>query len=162
MTFTRLLQYVTPHRTTFAYGRHDATNEAIEKAARVSGAHEFISLLPGGYDTIIGDQGVRLSGGQRQRLSLARTLLTDPPILILDEATAMFDPQGEEDFISDCASLIRDRTVILITHRPASVALADRVLNMEDLTTRVVMTPMDAPIKLINTDPGHPTRPNHE
>ena len=85
------------------------------------------------YDTIVGDQGVRLSGGQRQRLSLARTLLTDPPILILDEATAMFDPQGEKEFIEECSELLKEKTVILITHRPASVAMADRVVKMESL-----------------------------
>ena len=106
--------------------------EDIEKAAKASGAHEFILQLPDGYDTTIGDQGVRLSGGQRQRLSLARTLLADPPILILDEAMAMFDPQGEEDFIDGCSDLLEQRTVILITHRPASVALANRVVKMQD------------------------------
>jgi len=115
-----------------AYGRYKASKEDIERAARVSGAHEFITQMPDGYDTTIGDQGIRLSGGQRQRLSLARTLLTDPPILILDEATAMFDPQGEEDFIDECSDLLEERTVILITHRPASVALANRVVRMEN------------------------------
>ncbi len=80
---------------------------------------------------MIGDRGVRLSGGQQQRLALARALLKDPPILILDEATAMFDPQGECDFIAQCHELLRTRTVILITHRPASLALADRVLRLE-------------------------------
>jgi len=113
-----------------AYGRYKANKEDIERAARVSGAHEFIMQMPDGYDTTIGDQGIRISGGQRQRLSLARTLLTNPPILILDEATAMFDPQGEEDFIDECSDLLEERTVILITHRPASVALADRVVKM--------------------------------
>jgi ABC-type multidrug transport system fused ATPase/permease subunit len=115
-----------------AYGRFEASKEDIELAARASGAHDFIMQLPDGYDTTIGDQGVRLSGGQRQRLSLARTLLTDPPILILDEATAMFDPQGEEEFIDGCSDLLEERTVILITHRPASVALANRVVKVED------------------------------
>ncbi len=115
-----------------AYGRYEACKEDIERAARASGAHNFIMQLPDRYDTTIGDQGIRLSGGQRQRLSLARTLLTDPPILILDEATAMFDPQGEEDFIDGCSDLLEQRTVILITHRPASVALANRVVKMED------------------------------
>jgi ATP-binding cassette subfamily B protein len=115
-----------------AYGRYEASKEDIERAARASGAHDFIMQLPDRYDTTIGDQGIRLSGGQRQRLSLARTLLTDPPILILDEATAMFDPQGEEDFIDGCSDLLEQRTVILITHRPASVALANRVVKMED------------------------------
>jgi len=115
-----------------AYGRYEASKEDIERAARASGAHNFIMQLPDRYDTTIGDQGIRLSGGQRQRLSLARTLLTDPPILILDEATAMFDPQGEEDFIDECSDLLEERTVILITHRHASVALANRVLKVED------------------------------
>ncbi|MDX2428848.1 MAG: ABC transporter ATP-binding protein [Xanthomonadales bacterium] len=115
-----------------AYGRYEASKEDIERAARASGAHEFIIELPDGYDTTIGDQGIRLSGGQRQKLSLARTLLTDPPILILDEATAMFDPQGEEDFIDGCSDLLEQRTVILITHRPVTVALANRVVKMQD------------------------------
>ena len=115
-----------------AYGRFEASKEDIERAARASGAHEFIIEMPDGYDTAIGDQGIRLSGGQRQKLSLARTLLTDPPILILDEATAMFDPQGEEDFIDGCSDLLEERTVILITHRPATVALANRVVKMQD------------------------------
>ncbi|MGA9574021.1 MAG: ABC transporter ATP-binding protein, partial [Lysobacterales bacterium] len=115
-----------------AYGRYEASKNDIERAARASGAHEFIVQMPDGYDTVIGDQGIRLSGGQRQRLSLARTLLYDPPILILDEATAMFDPQGEEDFIDGCSDLLEQRTVILITHRPATVALANRVVKMQD------------------------------
>lgn len=115
-----------------AYGRYEASKEDIERAARVAGAHEFIMQMPDKYDTTIGDQGIRISGGQRQRLSLARTLLTDPPILILDEATAMFDPQGEEDFIDECSDLLEERTVIMITHRPASVALANKVVKMEN------------------------------
>jgi len=121
-----------------AYGRFDASREDIERAAKASGAHAFIMQMPDGYNTTIGDQGVRLSGGQRQRLSLARTLLTDPPILILDEATAMFDPQGEEDFIEECAELLQTRTVILITHLPASVALADQVVKMESLYEQAI------------------------
>ncbi len=112
-----------------AYGRHDATLEDMKKAAKAARADEFIEALPDGYDTVIGDQGVKLSGGQRQRLSLARTLLKDPPILILDEATAMFDPEGEASFIEECHELLHQRTVILITHRPASLALADRVVQ---------------------------------
>lgn len=115
-----------------AYGRYKASKEEIERAARAAGAHDFIMQMPDRYDTTIGDQGIRISGGQRQRLSLARTLLTDPPILILDEATAMFDPQGEEGFIDECSDLLEEKTVILITHRPASVALANRVVKMED------------------------------
>ena len=112
------------------YGCFDATDEAMKKAARAARADRFIEELPNGYETVIGDQGVKLSGGQRQRLSLARTLLKDPPILILDEATAMFDPEGEASFIEECHELLNQRTVMLITHRPASLALADRVLSL--------------------------------
>jgi ABC-type bacteriocin/lantibiotic exporter with double-glycine peptidase domain len=79
---------------------------------------------------VIGDQGVRLSGGQRQRISLARTLLKNPPILVLDEATAMFDPDGEKAFVDECHDMLQQKTVILITHRPTSLALADRVIEM--------------------------------
>lgn len=112
-----------------AYGQPHATRAEMKKAAKAARAEEFIEKLPDGYDTVIGDQGVTLSGGQRQRLSLARTLLKDPPILVLDEATAMFDPEGEASFIEESRKVLDERTVILITHRPASLALAGRVLH---------------------------------
>ena len=118
-------------RDNIAYGRVDASQDAIERAAQAARAHDFIAQLPQGYDTVIGDQGVKLSGGQKQRIALARALLKDPPILILDEATAMFDPAGELEFIDECREVLANRTVILITHRPASLALADRVVRLE-------------------------------
>ena len=118
-------------RDNLVYGRFDASEEEIEIAAFAARANEFIEQLPQGYDTLIGDQGIKLSGGQRQRLSLARTLMKDPPILILDEATSMFDPEGEAGFIEECRDLLHQRTVILITHRPASLALADRIIKLE-------------------------------
>jgi ATP-binding cassette subfamily B protein len=112
-----------------AYGQPGATMKEMKKAAKAARANAFIEKLPNGYDTIIGDQGVKLSGGQRQRLSLARTLLRDPAILVLDEATAMFDPEGEASFIAESREVLEKRTVILITHRPASLALADRIID---------------------------------
>jgi ATP-binding cassette, subfamily B, bacterial len=126
-------------RDNIAWGQIGASDEQVQQAAQVAQAHEFINALPQGYDTVIGDQGVRLSGGQRQRIALARAMLKDPAILILDEATAMFDPQGEKDFIEQCRAALANRTVILITHRPASLALADHVVTFDRLK------PKDAP-----------------
>lgn len=118
-------------RENIAYGVPDATSEEIERAARLAQAHDFISDLPQAYETEIGDQGVRLSGGQRHRLALARALVKAPPILILDEVTAMFDPEGERSFVEDARAAFANRTVILITHRPASLALADRIVTLD-------------------------------
>lgn len=126
-----------------AYGRPEPERFAIETAARAAGAHEFISELPQGYDTPIGDRGARLSGGQQQRLALARALLKDPPILILDEATSMFDPRAEAQFLEACRDSLRGRTVIMITHRPASLEIADRLIHMENG-------------RIVRIDPGKP------
>ena len=113
-----------------AFGVSSPDPAAIERAAHLAQASEFIARLPKGLATEIGDGGVRLSGGQRQRLALARALYRDPPIFIFDEATSMFDLDGETAFIESCAELLADRTVIIITHRPASLALADRVIKV--------------------------------
>lgn len=113
------------------FGRPDATRAQIETAAREAEAWAFISQLPDGLDTVIGERGIRLSGGQRQRVALARALVRKPAILILDEPTAMFDPEGEARFVEIARKALAGRTVILITHRPASLVLADRIISLE-------------------------------
>ena len=119
-------------RENIAFGLDGASATAVESAARLSQAWDFIQALPCGLDTRIGDHGVRLSGGQRQRIALARALVKDPPILILDEATSMYDVAGEDAFIEACATALEGRTVILITHRPASLAMASRIFHLQD------------------------------
>lgn len=116
-------------RNNIAFGNPDADPQAIERAARLSGAWDFITALPNGLETEIGDHGIRLSGGQRQRVALARALYHDPPIYIFDEATSMYDLESEAAFVEACIEALHGRTVIIITHRPASLALAHRVLE---------------------------------
>ncbi|MDU8913744.1 ABC transporter ATP-binding protein [Aestuariicoccus sp. MJ-SS9] len=114
------------------FGDPGASRARIESAARQAQAQSFIDQLPEGLDTVIGEAGVRLSGGQRQRVALARALLANPAILVLDEPTAMFDPEGEARFVETARRALKDRTVILITHRPASLVLADRILRLDE------------------------------
>ena len=116
-----------------AFGQHSSGGDdaaALARAVRLAQAEDFIARLPQGLETEIGDNGIRLSGGQGQRIALARALFRDPPIYILDEATSMYDVDAEAAFVEDCIEALRDRTVILITHRPASLALAQRVLKV--------------------------------
>jgi len=132
------------------YGRAGATDAQVATAACAARADDFIRNLPQSYDTMIGDEGLRLSGGQRQRIALARALLTDPAILILDEATSMFDPDGEREVIAECRELLRTRTVLLITHRPASLALADRIIRIEDGRARIIAASTGSLAELTN------------
>nr|WP_255429336.1 ABC transporter ATP-binding protein [Ramlibacter albus] len=120
-------------RENICWGSPDASDADVERAAARAQAHAFIQELPQGYDTRVGDDGIRLSGGQCQRIALARALLKDPAILILDEATSMFDPAAEEAFVRACRAW-RRRTVVIITHRPATLQLADRVFRLESGT----------------------------
>lgn len=106
-------------------------DQRINEAVRLAQVDRFLGDLPDGLNTQIGDHGVKLSGGQRQRIALARALFSDPPILILDEATSMYDLESEAAFVEECVDMLKDRTVILITHRPASLSLADRVIKLQ-------------------------------
>lgn len=119
-------------RDNIAFGLPGASEAQVVAAARAAQADEFVRNLPDGYDTMIGDEGVRLSGGQSQRVALARALIKDPPLLILDEATSMYDLEGESAFVAAAETALAGRTVILITHRPATLALASRVLRLAD------------------------------
>jgi ATP-binding cassette, subfamily B, bacterial len=118
-------------RENIAYGRHTATDEEVQSAARRANADEFIRRLPDGYDTMIGERGVKLSGGQRQRLSIARALLADPEILILDEATSNLDTESEQLIQASLDELLRDRTTIIIAHRLSTITHADQIVVLE-------------------------------
>jgi ABC-type multidrug transport system fused ATPase/permease subunit len=119
-------------RDNIAYGRHHATDAEVEDAARRANAHEFIERLPDGYDTFIGERGVKLSGGQQQRLAIARAILKSPQILILDEATSNLDTESEQLIQASMAELLAGRTTFVIAHRLSTVRRATLILLMED------------------------------
>ena len=115
-------------RENIAFGRPGASDAEIEAAARAAAAHEFLSVLPQGYDTYVGERGVMLSGGQKQRIAIARAILRDAPILLLDEATSALDAESERAVQEAVERLSRDRTTIVVAHRLATVKKADRIL----------------------------------
>jgi len=119
-------------RDNIAYGRHNATDEEIKDAARRANAHEFIEKLPEGYETFVGERGVKLSGGQQQRLAIARAILANPQILILDEATSNLDTESEQLIQASMAELLAGRTTFVIAHRLSTVRRASLILLMED------------------------------
>jgi ATP-binding cassette, subfamily B, bacterial len=118
-------------RANIAYGRPDATDEQVIAAARAAQAHEFIARLSQGYDTVVGEQGLTLSGGQRQRVALARALITDPRVLLLDDATSAIDPRLEAEIHAALRDVMRGRTTLIIAHRRSTLNLADRIVVLD-------------------------------
>jgi len=118
-------------RDNIAYGKPSATLEEVEAAARAAGAHEFISHLDDGYETVVGERGYTLSGGQRQRLAIARTLLVNPPILVLDDATSAIDVQVEQMIHASLRVQMQGRTTLIVAHRLSTISLADRVVLLD-------------------------------
>jgi ATP-binding cassette subfamily B protein len=114
-----------------AYGRPEATRAQIVAAARAAHAHDFILRLPHGYDSLVGERGQGLSGGERQRISIARALLIDPRILILDEATSSVDSETEKEIQKALENLVQGRTTIAIAHRLSTLARADRLVVLD-------------------------------
>jgi len=119
-------------RDNLRIGRPEATEEELVEAAREASAHEFIARLPEGYDTMIGERGFRLSGGQKQRISIARAILADPQILILDEATSNLDTESEQLIQSSLAELLKGRTTFVIAHRLSTVTHADLIVVLDE------------------------------
>jgi ABC-type multidrug transport system fused ATPase/permease subunit len=119
-------------RENIRYGRAGATDAEVEEAARVAFAHDFIVEQPAGYDTVIGERGVKLSGGQRQRLTIARAVLKNAPILILDEATSALDSHSEKEVQRAMENLMRSRTTFVIAHRLSTIVHADKIVVLED------------------------------
>ena len=119
-------------RENLAYGRPNATDAELEQAARRANAHEFIAKLADGYDTLIGERGVRLSGGQKQRIAVARAMLKDAPLLVLDEATSALDSRSERLVQAGLEELMTDRTSIIIAHRLSTISTVDRIITLRD------------------------------
>ncbi len=119
-------------RYNIAYGRPDASQDEIETAARLAQVHDFVLRLPQGYDTRVGERGLKLSGGEKQRVAIARTILKDPRILILDEATSALDTRTEQDIQTALRGLARHRTTLVIAHRLSTVVDADEIIVLAD------------------------------
>ncbi|MEU6484797.1 ABC transporter ATP-binding protein [Streptomyces sp. NPDC046887] len=145
-------------RANIAYGRPDATDEEIRRAARAAQADRFIAELPDGYDTTVGEHGLTLSGGQRQRVALARAILTDPRILVLDDATSAVDARVEHEIFDALRSVMADRTTLLIAHRRSTLNLADRIAVLDggrlaDLGTHEELQARSPLYRRLLTDP---------
>ena len=154
-------------RDNIAYGRPTASLDDVVAAAEAAQAHEFITALPDGYDTVVGERGYTLSGGQRQRIAIARTLLVNPRMLVLDDATSAIDVSTEEAIHHALETLMRGRTTLVIAHRLSTISLADRVLLLEG--GRIVASGTHS--ELLATEPRYvdvlahvepPQTPEHE
>jgi ATP-binding cassette subfamily B protein len=114
-----------------AYGRPDASEEEVTAAARAANIHDFVQTLPKGYETLVGERGLKLSGGEKQRVGIARTILKNPKILILDEATSALDSRTEGEILSSLKEMGQGRTVVTIAHRLSTIADADRIIVLD-------------------------------
>jgi len=124
-------------------GRRNATDEEVQRVARLARCDDFIGRMPQGYDTIIGENGETLSGGERQRISIARALLKDAPVILLDEATASLDAENETKIQSGISELVRNKTVIIIAHRMRTVLGADHIVVLDAGTVAEQGTPAE-------------------
>jgi ATP-binding cassette subfamily B protein len=118
-------------RFNIAYARPDASQAEIEHAARMAHIHDFIVSLPGGYDTVVGERGLKLSGGEKQRVAIARVVLKNPPILVFDEATSALDTQSERAILAALREVSARRTTLVIAHRLSTIIDADEILVLE-------------------------------
>ena len=132
MVFQNVYLFHDTVRANLLFGKPDATEEEMIAAAKKARCHDFILALPNGYDTVLGEGGGTLSGGERQRISIARAILKDAPIILLDEATASIDPENEHLIQDALTELTRGKTVITIAHRLATVRNADQILVISD------------------------------
>jgi ATP-binding cassette, subfamily B, bacterial len=115
-----------------AFAHPDAPPEVVVRAAELAGAHDFITELPDGYDTLLGERGFSLSGGQRQRIAIARAIVADPRVLVLDDATSAVDPSKEHEIRGAMETVMRGRTTLVIAHRAGTIAIADTVVLLDD------------------------------
>lgn len=132
MVFQDVYLFQDTIKNNIRFGKSNATDAEIEAAARKACCHDFIMRLPGGYDTMVGEGGCTLSGGEKQRLSIARAILKEAPVVLLDEATASLDPENEVEVQKAINTLIEGRTVIVIAHRLKTIRNADKIIVLED------------------------------
>ena len=132
MVFEDAFLFSASLRDNIAFGRPDATDEEVRAAADQARATAFIEALPDGFDTVVGEQGLTLSGGQRQRISIARALLSDPQILLLDDATSALDSHTEHEVHEALRRVMDGRTVVLVAHRRSSLTLASRIVVLDE------------------------------